>query len=145
MEPEQLAHAVFEEMYRNDAFSQWLGIEALGIRPGYARLRMVVRPDMLNGFGIAHGGITFSLADSALAFASNSRGKKALSLDTSINHLVPVQDRTILVAEATEESLRNATGLYRVEVRNGETGGLVALFKGVVYRTSSDWFSPEDL
>ena len=145
MKPEQLAQAVFEAMYNKDAFSQWLGIQALEIRPGYARLRIVVRPEMLNGFGIAHGGITFSLADSALAFASNSRGKQALSLDTSINHLVPVQNQTILVAEATEESLRNATGLYRVEVRNDETGDLVALFKGVVYRTSRDWFPQKDL
>ncbi|MFZ4428542.1 MAG: PaaI family thioesterase [Saprospiraceae bacterium] len=134
MNREVLAKAVFEEMYANDAFSKWLGIEAQRLAPGYALLRMQVRSEMLNGFGILHGGITYAFADSALAFASNSHGRQAVSIETAINHLKPVQDGEWLSAEAEEIHLGNNTGVYQVRVVD-ETGKKVAVFKGTVYRS----------
>jgi len=134
MNGEELAKAVFAEMYANDAFSKWLGIEALRLAPGYALLRMQVRSEMLNGFGILHGGITYSLADSALAFASNSYGRQAVSIETAINHLQAVQEGKWLSAEAVEIHLGNSTAVYQVSVME-ETGKKVAMFKGTVYRS----------
>lgn len=128
---------IVEKMMSNDAFSQWLGIEILESEIGRCKLEMTVRKEMLNGFHIAHGGITYSLADSALAFASNSHGKMALSVDTSINHFEKLVEGDIITATATEESLKNKFGVYRVEIKKGDK--LVALFKGVVYRTGKDW------
>jgi acyl-CoA thioesterase len=125
-------------MYNHDAFSQWLGIERLEESPGRSVLRMTVRNEMTNGFGIAHGGITFSLADSAFAFASNSRGKKAVSIECSINHVKAVKAGDILTAIAQESSLSNKMAIYHVIITNQLTE-TVALFKGVVYRTSEDW------
>ncbi len=125
-------------MFDNDAFSQWLGIEILDLDAGSALLQMTVRPEMTQGFGIAHGGITYSLADSALAFASNAHGIKALSVETSISHLLAVQSGDILTAKATEESLSNKFGLYHVKITN-QHDKTVALFKGTVYRTSKEW------
>lgn len=126
-------------MYAADAFSQWLGIERIEESPGYCELRMLVRPEMVNGFGIAHGGITYSLADSAFAFASNSRGKKAVSIETSINHLKTVFPGDILIAIAEETSLGNKIAVYHVRVMRGEE--LVAHFKGVVYRKEEEWIT----
>lgn len=134
MSGEQLAEAVFEEMYANDAFSKWLGIEAVRLAPGSVLLRMQVRSEMLNGFGILHGGIAYSFADSALAFASNSHGRQAVSIETAINHLQPVQIGEWLSAEAEEIHLGNSTGVYQVHVKD-ESGRKVALFKGTVYRS----------
>ncbi|MFZ1679313.1 MAG: hotdog fold thioesterase [Saprospiraceae bacterium] len=128
---------IIEKMYNADAFSQWLGIERIDEGPGYSIIQMEVRPEMVNGFGIAHGGITFSLADSAFAFASNSRGKKAVSIETSINHLKTVYPGDILRAEAEETSLGKKIAIYHVKVLRGEE--LVAHFKGVVYRKEEDW------
>ena len=133
MKPEAIVH----KMYENDAFSQWLGISIEEIRGGYCRLKMTIRKDMLNGFDIAHGGIAYSLADSALAFASNSQGKQALSIETSINHLEKLFEGDTIVAEAKEESLKSSLGIYKVEITNNQK--LVALFKGLVYRTQKDW------
>ena len=93
---------------------------------------------MLNGFGIAHGGITYSLADSALAFASNSDGIKAVSIETNISHLKTVHENDLLRATASLKSISNKIGLYEVEITN-QNSILVALFKGTVYRTSEDW------
>ena len=132
------ARRIISQMFDNDPFSQWLGIERQEVSPGRCVLRMKVRREMLNGFSIAHGGITFSLADSALAFASNSRGKHAVSVETSISHTLPLREGDILTASATEDHLSQRIGLYRVEVKN-QDGEMVALFKGVVYRKSTDW------
>ena len=128
---------IVEQMYQQDLFTQWLGIRRLDEGEGYCTLEMVVRPEMVNGFGIAHGGITFSLADSAFAFASNSRGKMAVSIETSINHLKPVRTGDILTAVAEETSLSNKLGMYHVRVTRGEE--LVAHFKGIVYRKEEEW------
>jgi len=125
-------------MMARDAFSQWLGIERLAEAPGACSLRMQIRPDMLNGFGIAHGGITFSLADSALAFASNSQGQHAVSIEASINHLAPVHSGDVLVATARELHRSRRLAHYQVEVTRGD-GEKVALFKGVVYRKEQHW------
>ena len=94
---------------------------------------------MLNGHGTAHGGITYSLADSALGFASNSHGKKAVSIETSISHTLPVYEHDTLIAEAIEESCSNKIGIYAIKVYRESDDKVVALFKGTVYRTSKEW------
>lgn len=129
---------IISHMYTHDAFSQWLGIERMEEGPGHCVLRMQVREEMTNGFGIAHGGITYALADSALAFASNAHGRQSVSVETSISHVEPLRSGEVIVARALEESLSHRIGIYRVRVEK-EDGTLVALFKGTVYRTSRDW------
>ncbi len=138
MTPEDKAHHIVDQMFANDRFSQWLGIERLEERPGYCRIQMTVRPEMCNGMGIAHGGITFSLADSAFAFASNGHGPKAVSVETSISHLRAVHPGEVLTAIAEEDNLGNKLGHYRVNVYN-QNQELVALFKGTVYRRKESW------
>lgn len=132
------ANAIVDKMYNGDAFSQWLGIERIEDGVGYSKLKMTVREEMTNGFKIAHGGITYSLADSALAFASNSHGRQAVSIETSISHTKPVHIGDILIAEAKELNLTNATGVYDIKVTN-QNNEVVALFKGTVYRTKKEW------
>ena len=142
MTDKQHATRVVDAMMSGDAFSQWLQIERLEEGPGHCTLRMTVRDEMVNGFFIAHGGISYSLADSALAFASNGHGIKAVSIETSISHLRPVQAGDTLTAIATEDNLGRKTGIYRVEVLN-QKGKLVALFKGTVFRGGELWFGEE--
>ncbi len=134
----EVANKVIDQMYNNDAFSLWLGIERIQESKGYCKLQMTVREEMLNGFKIAHGGITFSLADSALAFASNSYGKHSVSIDCVINHLKPVKLDDTLIAEAKEQSRSKHLGVYEVSVKN-QREELVALFKGMVYIKDIDW------
>ncbi|MCB0375513.1 MAG: hotdog fold thioesterase [Sinomicrobium sp.] len=133
MTPEDIVHA----MLNKDAFSQWLGIAVLETGKGTCKLAMTLRNDMLNGFGIAHGGITYSFADSALAFASNSHGKQAVSIDTAINHIERLKEGDELIAVAREDAMKNKFAFYTVEILKGNT--LIALFKGTVYRTERDW------
>ena len=130
--------AVVDKMYNGDAFSQWLGIERVEEKAGYSKLRMTVREEMTNGFKIAHGGITYSLADSALAFASNSHGRQAVSIETSISHTKALHIGDVITAEAIELNLTNATGIYDIKVTN-QNDEVVALFKGTVYRTKKEW------
>ncbi len=129
---------IVDAMMAKDQFSQWLGIERLEDGEGRSVLRITVREEMVNGFGIVHGGISYSLADSALAFASNSRGRLAVSIETSISHTEKVRAGDVLTAVAEEENLTHKIGNYRVTVKN-QDGKLVALFKGVVYRTGKEW------
>ena len=129
---------IVNKMYDQDAFSQWLGIEILDVSEGFCQLKMKVRKEMLNGFHIAHGGIAYSLADSALAFASNSNGKKSLSVETSISHTVSVKDGDVLTATTEELSLSDKIGVYLITITNNENQK-IAYFKGTVYRTSKDW------
>lgn len=131
------AAEIVNTMYRKDAFSQWLGITVKDVQPGYCKLSMTISESMLNGFGLAHGGITYSLADSALAFASNSNGRHAVSVETSINHLEKLRSGDDITAEAMEVSLKNTIGLYRVTISSGEK--VVAVFNGTVYRTKTEW------
>ncbi len=125
-------------MFRRDAFSQWLGIKVVDVEPGACTLEMVITDVMLNGFGLAHGGITFSLADSALAFASNGRGRNAVSIETSISHTKPVVAGDQLKAVAKELQLGHRIAVYEVRVTN-QNEEVVGLFKGTVYRKSSEW------
>ena len=126
-------------MIAKDYFSQWLGIEVLDVKEGFCKIQMTVRKDMLNGFGIAHGGITYSVADSALAFASNSHGQKAVSVETSISHIVSLKENDIIIAECIEEHCSNKIGVYTVKIFKSLDLSVVALFKGTVYRTSKIW------
>jgi acyl-CoA thioesterase len=135
------ALTIVNEMLKHDAFSRWLGIEVLKVAAGSCSLRMQIREEMLNGFKIAHGGITFSLADSALAFASNGGGRKSVSIETSISHLVSLVAGDRIIAEASLETETEKLGHYRVVVfkENDPDKKTVALFKGIVYRTSKNW------
>jgi acyl-CoA thioesterase len=121
-------------MMKHDLFSQWLGVEVLEVSEGSSRIRMEVRKEMINGFGIVHGGIAFALADSAFAFACNNRNNLSVALDTSINFLKPVAVGDNLEATAREIHNGRSTGLYQVEIRN-QNKDVVALFKGTCFRT----------
>jgi len=138
MSDKPLAERVVDRMYDHDAFSQWLGIERLEVATGRCVLRMTIRQEMTNGFAIAHGGITYSLADSALAFASNGHGRRAVSVETSISHTVALRTGDVITATAEEVSLSDKIGVYYITIPR-QDGKPVALFKGTVYRTSHDW------
>tara|TARA_R110002020_G_scaffold6644_6_gene28160 strand:+ start:564 stop:977 length:414 start_codon:yes stop_codon:yes gene_type:complete len=125
------------KMLSQDAFSSWLGIEILEVEKGRCKVAMTVRREMLNSMNKAHGGITYSLADTAFGFAANTHGKYAVSIETSINHIEALNEGDYLTAESVIEKVGNKLGFNIVEVKRGEE--LVALFKGVVYRTSKDW------
>jgi len=126
-----------KKMYGNDAFSQWLGMEILTASNGSAVVELKVRDDMTNGFGIAHGGIAYALADSALAFASNSLGSKAVSIETSISHTKPVKVGDTLKASTKLKDKSNRLARFEVEVRNEQD--VVALFRGTVFITEKLW------
>lgn len=130
---------IVNTMMANDYFSRWLGITILEIEKGSCKLQMTVRKDMLNGFGIAHGGITYSLADSTLAFASNSHGQKAVSIETSISHIKPLKEHDVIIAEAIEQSHSNKIAIYTITISRAADKEIIALFKGTVYITSKDW------
>jgi len=132
------ATAITDAMMNKDYFSQWLGIQRLEERDGFCRLKMTIRKEMCNGFEIAHGGISYSFADSALAFASNSHGKHAVSIETSISHIKPLKTGDIIIATAEEKSRSNKLAIYEVRVEK-ESGELVALFKGTVFRKETEW------
>ncbi|MBL7887960.1 MAG: hotdog fold thioesterase [Bacteroidia bacterium] len=142
MDNNTLPEKIVGKMYDNDWFSQWLGIERLEVKQGKCVLRMTIRKEMLNGFAIAHGGITYSLADSALAFASNSHGRMSVSVETSISHTESLKEGDVITAIADEMSLSNKVGVYHITVTN-QNNKVVALFKGTVYRTSKEWFPEE--
>ena len=138
MTTQEKATKIVDRMYNNDPMSQWLGIQRLQDGPGISNLQMVVRQDMLNGFAIAHGGITYSLADSALAFASNAHGIQSVSIETSISHVAPVKEGDVLTTSVEEKNLTRSTGLYYITVSN-QDGKAVAHFKGTVFRTGKEW------
>ena len=125
---------VVAHMLEKDLFSQWLGIEILSIKEGYAKTKMTVRKEMINGLGIVHGGIAFSLADSTFAFACNNRNNLSVALDTSINFLKPVHVDDVLIAEAKEIHNGKSTGLYQITITN-QRDHKIALFKGTCFRT----------
>ena len=133
----ELAKQVVDKMMRDDLFSQWLGISILDITEGYSKIQMTVRPEMINGFGIVHGGIAFSLADSAFAFACNNRNNLSVALDTSINFIKPVNVNDVLIAEAKELHNGRNTGLYHITIIN-QRNHVVALFKGTCFRTNKN-------
>jgi acyl-CoA thioesterase len=132
------AEKIVNFMFTNDAFSQWLGIERLNVAPGLCDLRMTVRSEMLNGFAIAHGGISYSLADTALAFASNAHGLKCYSVETSISHVKMVEEGDVLSTLVEEKSLSKRIGVYHITVFN-QNKEAVAFFKGTVHRSEKSW------
>lgn len=134
MEKDTRPKAVFDTMMETDAFSQWLGLEGVAHGEGYCKLKMEVRPEMLNGFGIVHGGVSFSLADSALAFAANSGNVLSVTLEGCIHYPNPASVGDVLWAEAREKSATLKTALYDVEVTDGK-GLPIAHYRGTVYRT----------
>ncbi|KIC91215.1 hydroxyphenylacetyl-CoA thioesterase PaaI [Flavihumibacter sp. ZG627] len=125
---------VVDHMMENDFFSQWLGIELLSVSEGYSLIRMTVRKEMVNGFGIAHGGIAFSLGDSAFAFACNNRNNLSVALDVTTSFIKAVNIGDTLTAEAKEIHNGRSTGVYLVTITN-QRGQQVALFKGTCFRT----------
>ena len=133
------ATRIINALTEKDRFSEWLGIERLAEGDGFCKLKMTIRPEMCNGMDIAHGGITYSFADSALAFASNSRGKIAVSIETAINHIKALKPGETIIAIAAEKSLGQRTATYEVRVER-ENGELVAWFKGTVFRKDENWF-----
>ncbi len=125
------------KMLSLDPFSQWLGIEIINTEIGNCKVGLRIRKEMLNSMGKAHGGIAYALADTAFGFTVNTNGRFAVSIETSINHIEPLEEGDYIVAEATLESLKNKVAFYVVEVKRDDT--LVALFKGVAYRTGKYW------
>lgn len=125
-----------------DALSQWLGVEITEIAPRRCTCRMTVREEMVNGFGVGHGGIVFSLADSAFAFACNTHGTVAVSIENSITYPATVHPGDVLTAVANEEAGSRRLGYYRVDVHN-QDGETVALFRGTCYRTTRPHFPDE--
>ncbi len=132
------ATKVIDQMMAKDGFTAWLGAIRLQEGEGFCALQMTIRKEMCNGFGIAHGGISFSLADSALAFASNSHGQQAVSIETSISHLKPLYKGDTIIATAKEVSLGKSIAVYEVKIKK-QDGELVAIFKGTVYRKTKEW------
>jgi len=132
------AEKIVSKMINGDAFSQWLGINVIKVSEGFCKLEMRVREDMTNGFNITHGGISYSLADSALAFAANSDGTQSLSIETSISHTKKVLAGDTLIAETKEVSKTNDSAIYSISITNQENTE-VAIFKGKVYRTKKKW------
>jgi len=140
MNDQKLAEKVVKQILEHDEFSRWLGISVLEIKPGYSKIEMKIRKEMLNGFHTCHGGITFSFADSALAFASNNHGRIAVALETNLAFPSPVYEGDILTAEAIEQSKGNSIAIYNITITN-QTGTKVGIFRGTVFRTKKNHFS----
>ena len=125
------------KMLSQDAYSSWLGIEILSCEIGRVKVGMTIRKEMLNSMNKAHGGISYALADTAFGFSANTHGRYAVSIETSINHIEALHLGDYITAEATLVVQKTKVGFNIVEVKKGDE--LVALFKGVVYRTNKDW------
>ena len=136
------AEEIVRHMMEHDRFSQWLGIEVLEVREGYSRIQMKLRAEMLNGFGIIHGGIAFSLADSAFAFACNSRNHNTVAAGCSIEFLRPAREGDVLTCEGIEQVHGGRHGIYDMRVRN-QHGEAVALFRGKSAQIRGHVIDPE--
>jgi len=132
--PQALAERCVHHMLAEDRFTEWMGMEVVEIAPQRSVVTMVVRPEMTNGFGVCHGGVTFSLADSALAFASNTHGRVTMSIENGIRYARPARVGDVLTATADAEHVGGRIGYYRVTVTN-QAAEVVALFRGTVYAT----------
>lgn len=130
-------HLIPYKMLSQDSYSKWLGIEILECKIGHCKVGMTIRKNMLNSMNKAHGGISYSLADTAFGFAANTHGKYAVSIETSINHIEALNEGDYIVAESVIEKVNNKLAFNIIEVKRGDE--LVALFKGVVYRTNKEW------
>lgn len=125
-------------MLEKDLFSKWMGLQLKSISKGSCELTCTVKKEMLNGFEILHGGITYSLSDSALAFSSNAYGYKCVSIETSISHLIPVKENDTLIVVAKEIHRGRSIGLYNIDIFNQENK-LVSKFKGTVSISKEEW------
>jgi acyl-CoA thioesterase len=134
MNKDTIAREVVDHMMDHDAFSQWLGIEVLEITEGYSRISMTIRKEMVNGFGIVHGGVPFAFADSAFAFACNNRNNLSVALDVTISFMKAMHIGDVLTAEAKEIHNGRSTGVYLITIHN-QKNEQVALFKGTCFRT----------
>lgn len=130
-------HKIPHKMLSLDPFSTWLGIEILECEIGRCKVGLTIKKDMLNSMGKAHGGISYSLADTAFGFAANTHGKYAVSIETSINHIEALEEGDFITAESVIEKVKNKLGFNIIEVKRGDE--IIALFKGVVYRTQKEW------
>ena len=139
MSEQAMAERIVATMLERDEFSRWLGIDVTHVAPNAATVRMTVRHEMVNGFGVCHGGIAFSLADSALAFASNTHGRVTVSIENSIRYPAPIAPGDVLTATAVQESASRRLAFFDVTVTK-QGGDVVGLFRGTVYRTSRDHF-----
>ena len=137
MSADKLANSVVSHMMENDYFSQWMQVKVLEVREGYSRISMIVRKEMVNGFGIVHGGLPFSLADSAFAFACNNRNNLSVALDVTITFTKAVNIGDELTAEAKEFHNGKSTGVYLITVTN-QKNEQVAFFKGTCFRTGKE-------
>ena len=138
----ELASKIVNKMMSNDSFSKWLGIEIIELSEGFCKLQMKIRDDMTNGFKIAHGGITYSLADSALALASNSNGFQSLTIESSINYFKKVNSGDILSAVTNEINKTEKIAKYSIVVSN-QNNEKIASFNGKVHRTNIQWFAED--
>jgi acyl-CoA thioesterase len=136
-EKDILANNVVSRMMQNDSFSQWMGLEVLEVREGYSKVSMTIRKEMVNGFGIVHGGLAFSLADSAFAFACNNRNNISVALDVTITFTKAVNVGDVLTAEAKENHNGRSIGVYLISITN-QNGKQVAIFKGTCFRTGKN-------
>ncbi len=130
----QLAKRVVEKMMEDDLFSQWMKIKVIEIREGYSIIKLELREEMINGLNVIHGGIIFSLADSAFAFACNNRNNLSMALDVSVSFNKAAKPGDLLTAEAKEIHNGRSTGLYLITITN-QNNDHVALFKGTCFRT----------
>ncbi len=134
MNTDNKAREVVDHMMDHDAFSQWLGIQVLQINEGYSKISMTIRKEMVNGFGIVHGGVPFAFADSAFAFACNNRNNLSVALDVTISFMKAMHIGDVLTAEAKEIHNGRSTGVYLITIHN-QKDEQVALFKGTCFRT----------
>lgn len=132
-----LAEAAGAAMFARDRASQAMGMALAEIRPGYARMTMTVRDDMLNGHQTCHGGYIFALADSAFAFACNSHNLNTVGAGCSIDYLAPGRLHDVLTAVAVEQALAGKSGIYDIKVSN-QDGRTVALFRGKSHRVQGE-------
>jgi acyl-CoA thioesterase len=139
MNNDSKAKQIAEKLLEKDPFSQWLGISIIDVKEGYCKIQMTLRAEMMNGFGITHGGVAFSFADSALAFSCNNRNNLSLAQDTSINFMKPGKVGDVLTAESKELHNGRSTGLYLITIHN-QQGDQIALFKGTCFRTGKTLF-----
>ena len=142
IDAQALAELAGKTMYERDPATQNLGIELLEIRPGYARMAMSVRPEMLNGHQSCHGGYIFLLADSAFAFACNSHNFVTVGAGCTIDYVAPGRVDDVLTAEGVEQVVAGKTGVYDITVRN-QHGQTIALFRGKSHRVAGLVAQPE--
>ncbi len=139
MKQTELTQKVTEHIAEKDNFAKWLGVEVIETKPGYAKIKMKIRKDMINSFGTCHGGVTFAFAQTALAFCSNNYGEIAVALETSMAFTSPLYEGDEITAETSEESKRSKIAVYTIKVKK-TTGETVGVFRGTVYSTEKKYF-----